>query len=375
LNFPVKRFEVETIAESQSFLEKLFRKKENISEVNLKCLETKKGINMDLLRRMAVSENGDFVWGNHLSEFPKGRVLRQCFSTGESLLYDYEHENIVLSVLVVEDLQTVISGGLDKKAILHDLDSGKTNKIIDLKYGYLTCLYRLGNVVAVGDEDRVRFFDLVNRKHMDVPHIEFKGSANCMLIREGKSKENNVELLVGNYSPELKQITLVDKIIKAERVIRNIKAPAEEKENKNMKKIVQEKQTYEELVVKIEFLIEKNQLLKHQNQLLEHKNQLLENKNQLLENNFQSLENNFQSFEHQNQLLKDQNDLLVSKLSELKTKTIGNFEMKHADLEKELKFAKSRKKEYKREFKNVQQELDQEKRKNTKLIKVRMNKK
>jgi WD40 repeat protein len=174
----------------------------------MKCDETKKGIHLNYPKSIAVSENGDFVWGNHIIKDRKCKLLRQCFSTGELFLYDYLHEDLIMSVLVVEDLQTVISGGEDKKAVLYDLDSGKIKQIFDLQYGFLTCLFRVGNVVALGHERRVRFFDLVNRKYMGVPHVQLAGNAYYMLTRKGKSKGNNVELLVGNGSPELKQITI-----------------------------------------------------------------------------------------------------------------------------------------------------------------------
>jgi hypothetical protein len=282
---------------------------------------------------MEVSRNGDFIWGIHLTEYPKGKVLRQCFSTGESLLYDYEHEKAALSLLVVKDLKTVISGGSDNKAVLHDLDSGKTTKIIDLQYGYLSCLFRLGNVVGIGDKDRITFLDVLNKKYMNVIHVKLGGGAYCMLIRGGKSKGGNVELLVGNQSQKLKQIILVNKLVKEIGVIGNIKAPVREKIIKKMIKKTKSKPTYEQLVVEIESLKDKNQLLRAQNESLK------------------------------------------SRLSELETKTIKNLVKRQADLEKKLKSAKSRKKEYKREFTNITQELEQEKEKNMKLVKARMNNK
>jgi hypothetical protein len=291
---------------------------------------------MILLRAMAVSENGDFVWGIHLTGFYKVVLLRQCFSTGESLLYDYEHKYLALSVLVAEDLQTVISGGLDQKAVLHDLNSGKTKKIIDLQYAGLFCLFRLANVVAIGDEDRVRFFDLVNRKHMDLSYIQLGGGASCMLTHKGKSKGNSVELLVGNYSPKLKQITVVDKLIKGRRNIKKMHPKVKEKLineepkgkiiNQNMRPKIRKKRIHEELVVEIE------------------------------------------SLEEEHQLLRPQKDSLGSILSHLEGKTIQKLEARQADLESELESVKKKKIKCKEEFFNLRQELDQKK--NTKLAMV-----
>jgi hypothetical protein len=174
----------------------------------LKSKKTKKGIYVDSINSMSVSKNGDFIWGVHLSESRRGKVLRQCFSSGDSLLYDYQHEDLADTILVVEDLKTVISGGCDQKAVLHDLDSGQTNKIIEFQSASLTCLFRVEDVLVIGNGGRVWFFDMVNAKDRDAPDIQLEGACVFMSIREGKSKGNNVELLVGNTSPKLNQITL-----------------------------------------------------------------------------------------------------------------------------------------------------------------------
>jgi hypothetical protein len=194
--------------DNQSVSKKKSGKKKKIKEVRIKSKKTKKGFFVASNQSVAVSKNGDFIWGNHLTEFPKGKLLRQCFSTGESFLYDYEHEKLIVSVMVVEDLHTVISGGWDNKAVLHDLDSGKIKKIIDLQDWSLYCLYRFGNVVAVGFGTMVWFLDMFKRKFMKLSHVKLKQKSICMLTRKGKSKGNNVELLVGNWSSKLKQVTI-----------------------------------------------------------------------------------------------------------------------------------------------------------------------
>jgi hypothetical protein len=324
----VKRFDVEAITEgapeNHSSSKDLFgmsqnKKNDIIKELKLKYEVTKKGIYMDFLRSMAVSKNGDFVWGFHVTESRKGKVLRQCFSTGELFLYDYEHQKIVISVSVAEDLNIVISGGWDNKAVLHDMDSGKIKKIIDLQYGDLCCLIQLGNLLVIGDEDRVRLFDMVKRKDMDVPHIKLGGYAICMLICKRHSEGGNVELLVGNNSPKLNQITVVYQLIKGRRNI------------KKMRPKIRKKRIYEEVVVEIE------------------------------------------SLEEENQLLRPQKDSLESMLSHLEGKTIQKLEARQADLESELESVKKRKMEYKEEFFNLRQGLDQKK--NTKLAMVSQNSK
>jgi hypothetical protein len=170
---------------------------------------------MDFISQLSVSPCGKCIWGVHITEYPKSRLLMQCFQTRKSLLYNYEHQDIVLAVMIAEDLGLAMTGGRDNKAVLHCLQSGKTIKVLD--FG-VECLFRLGSVVALAvyDKEQIRFFDLVEQKMLNISPIETGLIIFFMQMRIGKFLKNNsnpqLSLLVEGTNSILMEIILPELI-------------------------------------------------------------------------------------------------------------------------------------------------------------------
>jgi hypothetical protein len=186
---------------------------------DLQVKSTNKGVRIDLLRLLAVSDDGSKAWGVHITEHElrKCRLLRQDFERGKSLLYNYEHQTLALALMVVESFDLVITGGYDEKIVLHCLQSGKTLKVLDLGIGVIHCLYGRGSVVAVGGEKQVVFLDLVSQKRMDILPVEVECDITCMQLNIKKSSQENDSsqfiLFVGGWcSTKLTEITLPEEI-------------------------------------------------------------------------------------------------------------------------------------------------------------------
>ena len=123
------------------------------------------------------------------------------FKKKSHFLYDYEHQDLIYSVLVSEEFKLAMSGGWDETLMLHGLESGKTIKRFDMKYGSLRCLFDLGTAVAVGDWNSVRLLDLQTRD-MKKTEVEAGGySIYCMNLGiRGSDQKNRLALLVGGQN-------------------------------------------------------------------------------------------------------------------------------------------------------------------------------
>jgi hypothetical protein len=183
----------------------------------LPLLKTPKGVYTDLIRNLSVSRCGERIWGVHYTEYPKWRLLMQCFRTRKIMVFNYEHQNGAMSVIVAENLGLAMTSGRDRKTVLHCLISGKTIKVVDIG---VSCFYRLGSVVALGDSDKkkVRFFDLVKKKMLDVVPVETGFFILCMQMSIRNSLRNNQHpqssLFLGGYkSSKIVKIILSKEII------------------------------------------------------------------------------------------------------------------------------------------------------------------
>jgi hypothetical protein len=155
----------------------------------LPLLKTPKGVFTDSKKQLSVSQCGERFWGVHVTKYPNFRLLMQCFRTRKSLLFNYEHQGLISAVMVAEDLGLAMTVGHDDKTVLHCLDSGSTIKVFGID---VSCLFRLGSVVAVADfEKEVRFFDLIKQKMLDLPLVEIDFDVLCMQICTRKSPKNN----------------------------------------------------------------------------------------------------------------------------------------------------------------------------------------
>ena len=174
---------------------------------------------MNLARVLWASPCGDKVWAGQIQKKVHhyryiSRLMKYDFQKKSHFLYDYEHADLILSVLVSEVFSLALSGGNDWTLVLHDLKTGKTIKRFDMKYGDLCCLFDLGTVVAVGDYDTMRFLDLQTK---EIDHFEVRAGGEyiqCMNLSTGPSDQNHgMTLLVGGaYSNKIVKLRIPQKI-------------------------------------------------------------------------------------------------------------------------------------------------------------------
>ena len=137
------------------------------------------------------------------------------FKKKSDIFYDYEHDNLILSVLVSEAFNVAMSGEYDETLVLHDLASGKIINKIAMKYGDLKCLFDLGSAVAVRDFNTVRFLDLQTNQIQDRYEVKTKGDKIvCMGLSISQSQSNEMLLLVGGQnSNSIDKITALKTIV------------------------------------------------------------------------------------------------------------------------------------------------------------------
>jgi WD40 repeat protein len=228
MNHPLKKIgmkailgdEINELIENKDFktIEKIQADDKDIIDIEtLPLMKTPKGVYTDSISQLSVSRCGERVWASYTPQPFKWKLLMQCFRTKKSLLYNFEHRDTVSAVIVSEDLGLAMTGGDDDIAVLYCLESGKTIKVFGTE---VSCLLRVGSIVAVTDHDKeVRFFDLIKRKMLGVVPVEIGFDVLCMQLCIRKSFKNNQDsqlllFLGGLESTEITEIILPEEIIK-----------------------------------------------------------------------------------------------------------------------------------------------------------------
>jgi WD40 repeat protein len=190
-----------------------------VDEKTIPHLSTKHKIMVGYLKHMAVSLDAEHVWGSQMALSPSFKLVRLSFSREEILYYDQGHETYIHTVLVSDDLNLVVTGGEDKKALLHDLQTGKTLRVIPMEKGTLGCLFRLGNLIVMGDMDTIRFYDMADRREKWFGKISSKGG-NCFCMevakKRGANEDDSDKLLLflgACYSFEITQVEFSGNVI------------------------------------------------------------------------------------------------------------------------------------------------------------------
>ena len=217
---------------------------------------------MALVRGLSVSSCGDKVWAGHIIKKVNkkyiSRLMMYDFKKKSHFLYDHEHTNLIVSVVISEEFKSAMSGGWDKTLVLHGLETGKTIKRFVMKYGYIQCLFDLGTAVAVGDKHTVRFLELETRKMSQFKVKINEKSILCMNLSIGeRDHNNNVDLLIGRQNSNK-----MEKICISKAIARNARDILEmQNETKN----------FENFKGNFFFLEKENKKLREENQKLKQK--------------------------------------------------------------------------------------------------------
>lgn len=152
------------------------------------------------------------------------------YEANTDFTYKYKHQHLANVVMISERLNLAMTGGLDKKVVVHDLQTGKTLKTFDMKHGNVTSLFRFGSVVAVGDYHSIRFFDLKSQKMMDFKMKITGKLINCVNVgikdsEEGCAKEGVLVVGGGRYG-KIDEIRLSQELNGSSRSFSNQKCRA-----------------------------------------------------------------------------------------------------------------------------------------------------
>ena len=291
------------------------------------------GVYLSRIRGFSVSSCGDKVWAGHIIKKVNkkyiSRLMMYDFQKESHFFYDYEHQDLILSILVSEVFKLAMSGGSDETLVLHDLESGKTIKRFDMKYGSLLCLFDLGTAVAVGDYDIVRILDLEKK---EMGQSEVKAGVdwiNCMnLSIGGKDRNDGMTLLVGG-----KDSIKIDKISIPEAIAENGKSILEmrhllkntEKFMKKMFDLQKENKQLREENQRFKDQLDKEEngkvyaVVKYQKKIMElsKKVKTQETINEELEEELDLIENQLISTQKENEILTKTNQLQRQKLDVL----------------------------------------------------------
>lgn len=137
------------------------------------------------------------------------------FQRGSVFFYNFEHQDLICSVLINEDYNLVMTGGYDKALVLHDLKTGKTLKRFNMKYWIISCLYTLGSAVAVGNKNFMKLLELETKEMIPNTQVKIEGVIINCINSTIKDNENNSVLLVGvDNCNKIHKITIPSIILK-----------------------------------------------------------------------------------------------------------------------------------------------------------------
>ena len=331
-NHPIKRISLVTLLGQEASSMVLNEHKDQLSKFketgvvdlgSLPFCSESQGVFMDFVSGLSVSSSGHKVWAGQIQKKIKNKyissLLMYDFKKKSHFLYEYEHKDLILSVLVSETFKLAMSGGFDKTLVLHDLKSGKTVKRFDMKYGYLFCLFDLSTAVAVGDFNTVRILDLETREMLQ-SEVKAGGEyINCMnLSTRGSDQNNNMCLLVGGeMSNKIEKISIPETITRVGRDILEMR-----NQTKNAEKFTK----------KMIFLENENKRLREENQRF--KDQLDKEENGKVffiiqyQKKIMDLSNLVKSQNAINTRLKDDLNLIKNQLTTLKSPITGTNAVK-----------------------------------------------
>ena len=128
------------------------------------------------------------------------KIIKFNFFKKTEFLYDYEHKILPTSVMVSENHNIALSGGYDQKLVLHNLTSGQTIKVFNLKNNFKSIL-RLKSIVILGENGCLSFFDLESKEKIEGVKVKTK-MEHIICIRSNisalkKLRHKNVFLFLG----------------------------------------------------------------------------------------------------------------------------------------------------------------------------------
>lgn len=127
--------------------------------------------------QFSISKKGDCIWTGYTVKNDFFKIVCIKLNTGKLFFYDYEHKYTVYIIEAVEEFNLLISGGIDQKLILHDLESGRTLKVFDLKISLFNSK-RVKNMMVISTKRHIYFFDLRKKLFLrkEEDYISFSAS-------------------------------------------------------------------------------------------------------------------------------------------------------------------------------------------------------
>jgi hypothetical protein len=124
--------------------------------------KTLNGFYCPLKQTLVVSNDGQWVASIQVTDSNKYQLVKENFLTKKNVIFKYIHNVPAEAVALDEERNLVITGGLDKIAVIYDWSSGEVIKILDIIIGPISALLRINGLLVMAEPETLRFVDSVN---------------------------------------------------------------------------------------------------------------------------------------------------------------------------------------------------------------------
>ena len=158
---------------------------------NRDYFKTLNGFYCPLKSSMAVTEDGQWAAAIQVTDSNKYQLVKENFLTNKNVIFKYVHNIPAEAVVLNESKNIVMSGGLDRMAVVYNWSSGDVIKVLDIIIGPISFFHRIGSLLIMTETETLRFVDTANdvEIRMKPPvksHCKF---VSCMTVGQLKGPE------------------------------------------------------------------------------------------------------------------------------------------------------------------------------------------
>jgi hypothetical protein len=187
-------------------------------------IKSENGFYCPLAISLVVSEDGQWVAGLQITSDQHFQLVKENYDTGVAVDFQYIHESPAETVVLNEQKNLIMTGGLDKMAVVYDWVSGEVIKVLDIIIGPISSLFRIGSLMILSENHRLRFVDTCNDVEikMKLPvesHCKFVSCMDIGCLTGPEEGEKEQVLIFGGSDSAKLNIMLIEEDLKG-RVIR-----------------------------------------------------------------------------------------------------------------------------------------------------------
>lgn len=168
---------------------------------------------------MVVSEDGQWVAGIQVTEEQQFQLVKENFATSKYVEFKYIHESPAETIVLHEDQKIVMTGGLDKMTVIYDWVTGEVIKVLDIIVGPISCLFRIGSLLVISENHRLRFVDSANdiEVRMKLPvesHCKFVSCMDIGHLKGPKEAQPEEVIIFGGTDSAKLNVYLIQEDLK-----------------------------------------------------------------------------------------------------------------------------------------------------------------